>query len=62
MLRIAIIACLILVPAIMFAQGGFPDDVVDNPVPFDGGVTLLLAAGIGYGIKKARNYRKVDQE
>jgi hypothetical protein len=26
-----------------------------NDVPLDGGLSLLLAAGIGYGVKRARN-------
>lgn len=30
-----------------------------NPIcPIDGGVVALLAAGVGYGIKKARDSRK----
>ncbi len=32
--------------------GGDPD------LPIDGGVTVLVAAGIGYGIKKIRDERK----
>ena len=36
------------------------DDFVDPdaPVPIDGGISILIAAGIGYGIKKARDQRK----
>ena len=26
-----------------------------NDVPLDGGLSILLAAGIGYGVKRARN-------
>lgn len=41
-----------------FAQGpGFDEDVDDVPVPFDGGVTLVAAAAVGYGIKKIRDRR-----
>lgn len=29
-----------------------------NPVPLDGGLSALLAAGIGYGAKKAYDVRK----
>jgi len=29
--------------------------------PFDGGVSILLAAGVGYGIKKYREGKKVLQ-
>lgn len=35
-----------------------PDDFYDPDAPIDGGVGLLVAAGIGYGIKKARDKRK----
>jgi hypothetical protein len=49
---IAIFICLI-VPALSFAQPGPPDDT-----PIDGGVSLLLAAGVGYGVKKYRDAKK----
>ena len=63
MLRMILLACVIIIPGFLFAQpGGFDDDVLDNPVPFDGGVTLLVAAGLGYGIKKFREDRKTVQE
>jgi hypothetical protein len=38
------------------AQPGFTDDVGD--VPVDGGLSLLAAAGVGYGAKKIRERRK----
>ena len=35
------------------------ENVPDTPgVPIDGGITLLLTAGAGYGIKKIRQQRK----
>lgn len=44
------------------ARGGNPwnpcNDPLDKPCPIDGGVVALLAAGIAYGIKMARNSRK----
>jgi len=41
----------------VFAQGpGFEGDVEDTPI--DGGVTLIAAATIGYGIKKLSDSRK----
>ena len=62
-LRMILLACIIIIPGLVFAQpGGFDDDVLDNPIPFDGGVTLLVAAGLGYGIKKYRDNRKEVQE
>ena len=48
-----------VLPCIVQAQGvpdGNPDGDVDAPI--DGGISLLVAAGIGYGVKKARDNRK----
>ena len=46
------IAALIL-PSLTHAQPVFDDDV--NDVPIDGGLSLLIAAGVGYGAKKMRD-------
>ncbi|MFM6953678.1 MAG: PID-CTERM protein-sorting domain-containing protein [Sphingobacteriaceae bacterium] len=41
----------------LYAQpGGGSDDTQD--VPIDGGVSLLMAAGIGYGAKKMKDAYK----
>ncbi|MBO4244492.1 MAG: hypothetical protein J5882_05500 [Bacteroidales bacterium] len=32
-------------------------DVPKIPIPIDGGVSVLIAAGVGYGVKKYRDYR-----
>lgn len=46
----------------VFAQGpGFDEDVEDT-VPLDGGLSLLAAAGIGYGIKKLKDAKSVKQK
>jgi hypothetical protein len=42
------------VPFLTLAQG--PPDPQD--VPIDGGLCLLLAAGVGYGVKKYRDGKK----
>ena len=47
---------LFLLPALVHAQPGFTDDV--NDVPVDGGLSLLIAAGVGYGVKKMGENRK----
>lgn len=39
-------------PFLAMAQGTDPD------APIDGGLSLLLAAGVGYGVKKVRENRK----
>lgn len=45
-----------LLPSICNAQLG--DPAGDPDAPIDGGVSILLAAGIGYGVKKYRDGRK----
>lgn len=50
-------ALLALLPAICMAQG-FGDPAVDPDAPIDGGVGALVAAGIGYGIKKYRDGKR----
>jgi hypothetical protein len=44
-----------ILPSSVKAQSGPPGD---PDAPIDGGVSLLVAAGIGYGIKKHRKDRK----
>jgi hypothetical protein len=44
---------LFILPALLHAQPGFTDDV--NDVPVDGGLSLLIAGGVGYGIRKLKN-------
>ncbi|HMK24909.1 MAG TPA: hypothetical protein VK483_02690 [Chitinophagaceae bacterium] len=53
-----IMICCIGLPLITFAQG--PPDPED--VPIDGGLCVLLAAGVGYGIKKYRDSKKNQDE
>lgn len=52
-----ILTCL---PALVHAQGpGDPGcDPLDPACPIDGGLSILLAAGVGYGIKKVRDASK----
>lgn len=56
-------ACL-LSPVSMIAQGP-PDSnteiFTDPDLPIDGGIGFLIAAGIGYGIKKVRDERKKNR-
>ena len=56
MLKSFILLAAMVVPFLALAQG--PADPSDAYVPLDGGLSLLLAAGIGYGAKKAINARK----
>ncbi len=50
-------------PVMLSAQPGGDCDFLDPdapPCPIDGGITLLLAAGIGYGAKKIKENRKLN--
>jgi hypothetical protein len=55
--------CFIILSITSFAQGGGGDpggEPGGDPdlIPIDGGLGFLLAAGVGYGIKKSRDFRK----
>ncbi|MEZ5017087.1 MAG: hypothetical protein R2800_08530 [Flavipsychrobacter sp.] len=59
--KYSIAIALLALPTALFAQGpGFDDDVDD--VPVDGGISLLVAAGVGYGAKKWNDARKKKEE
>lgn len=55
-LPVMLMLFLLSFPSLVFAQPGFGDDV--NDVPVDGGLSLLVAAGVGYGAKKIRERRR----
>ena len=55
-LKSFILLAAMVLPFLALAQG--PPDPSDTYVPLDGGLSLLLAAGIGYGAKKAIQARK----
>jgi len=51
--------CLALfLPVLVHAQAPLPGDTVDVDVPIDGGLSILLAAGVGYGVKKFNDKKK----
>jgi hypothetical protein len=55
-LILMLVLTLIVLP--IFAQGpGLPGGDPDEPVPIDGGMYLLMAAGMFYGIKSIRRNR-----
>ncbi len=66
--RVATSVLAMILPVIMFAQDGppgFGNGVSDvggggggAGVPIDGGLGLLIAAGVGYGVKKYVDSRK----
>lgn len=53
--KISITLCLLAISQISLAQ---PDNEDPEPVPIDGGVSILVAAGVAYGVKKVRDYKK----
>ena len=61
-----IFTCFLFVSSLVAAQCPDAPDCPPVPdgdpdaVPIDGGLTLLLAAGVGYGIKKMRDKRAAE--
>jgi len=55
-IQILVLLAVMFLPSTLHAQPGFGDDVDD--VPIDGGISLLVAAGVGYGAKKLKEKRK----
>ena len=51
-ITLSLMLLVLVFPALSHAQPGFDDEV--NDVPVDGGLSLLVAAGVGYGAKKLR--------
>ncbi len=60
MIPVLLMIIMLALPSILMAQPGFDDDVAD--VPIDGGLSLLVAAGVGYGAKKINDARKKKNE
>ncbi len=52
---ILVLFCCMAIPAISHAQIIDPEDT-----PIDGGLSLLLAAGAAYGVKKYRDGKKKE--
>lgn len=57
--RLLIMICCIALPLLSLAQPGTLDP---EDTPIDGGLSLLLAAGVGYGVKKYRDNKKAREE
>lgn len=52
---------LAFLPAICDAQIGPGPEFTDPDAPIDGGVGILIAAGVGYGIKKYKESNRKRQ-
>ncbi|MCY7421435.1 MAG: hypothetical protein LH478_06785, partial [Chitinophagaceae bacterium] len=59
-LPVLVILIALLAPVVVMATPGDLPGV--NDVPLDGGLSVLLAAGVGYGIKKVRDGRKEKKQ
>ncbi len=63
-----LLAAINFTPVIIHAQtdgdGGLESDDPDAPtnVPFDGGISLLVAAGVAYGLKKKHDSKQQMQD
>lgn len=56
---IVLLSLVFFFPTLISAQPGGPGGApTPIGVPFDGGLSLIIAAGAGYAIKKQRDYRK----
>ena len=51
---IVVLTCIVSLKALAIDNDGLPLD----DAPIDGGLSLLVAAGVGYGIKKVKHHRK----
>ena len=54
-LQTLLILAMLVLPTLVHASAGFDDDTLDTPI--DGGLSLLVAAGVGYGAKKLKERR-----
>lgn len=45
-----------------FPEPGCGEEDPYNPVPIDGGASVLIAAGVAYGLKKIYDKRKQNKE
>lgn len=54
-LKVLMLFVIFCLPTISLMAQDFGDDVTD--VPIDGGLSLLVAAGVGYGAKQLRKKR-----
>jgi hypothetical protein len=57
-IQTVILLIVLFSPILLNAQPSDPGD--DPDVPIDGGLSVLLAAGVGYGIKELRKKRTDD--
>ena len=56
--KVLILILVFFIPTLSHADPLLPDDPGSDPdVPIDGGLSVLLAAGVGYGIRELKKKR-----
>ena len=61
-MSVVMIFIICIIPHLASAQPPPPDCTDPDKCPIDGGLSVLLAAGVGYGVKKYRESRKGMQK
>ena len=61
LITLIFICAFMYIPSLVFAGGSVPWCPPTTEAPLDGGLTLLIAAGIGFGVKKVYDKRKKDK-
>jgi hypothetical protein len=55
---LVVLSSVLIVPTMVFGQATFGTGTSINDLPIDGGISLLVAAGVGYGAKKLYQNKK----
>jgi hypothetical protein len=59
-IKLCILFVVLVAPSLIQAQPGFDEDIMDTPI--DGGLSLLVAAGVGYGAKKLKDNKRRENK
>ena len=57
-IRTLLLVAVLLAPVYVNGQGFEDDEDVADQVPLDGGLSLLAAGGVAYGVKKWKDLKK----
>lgn len=58
---LSLIAIITIISLRAIAQGSLPDDP-DEGVPLDGGLSIAIVAGVGYGAKRLMKKKQTNAE
>lgn len=65
LIRICLVFLVSALPLVSWAQPapeGDGEDPDEDPAPIDGGISLVIAAGVAYGAKKLYDIKNIKQE